>query len=100
MRVIKIRKSLILGQRQVPVSFERKMVIGTLVTVSNKISIESNLKFASLSIGDEFFVRYVPQSRYFQSQELDVSGWNASAEEIDLLNKQKVFEKTFTIEIQ
>ena len=93
----RIRKSLILGQRGVAISFIRKLELGEKITITNKIIIKGNLQFASLSIGDEFFVRYVPQSRYFQSQELGIEGWNASGEEISELNKQKTFEKTFKL---
>jgi hypothetical protein len=41
-----------------------------------------------VAIGDEFHPRYVPQSRYFQPQELEMSGVRLSAEEIDRLNRE------------
>jgi 2-polyprenyl-3-methyl-5-hydroxy-6-metoxy-1,4-benzoquinol methylase len=41
----------------------------------------------ALSVGDEFFVRYVPQSRYFQSQELEVQGYPVGAEQLAALNQ-------------
>jgi hypothetical protein len=54
------------------------------IKIYNRIKIfENKYKFDSLSIGDEFFVRYVPQSRYFQSQELDISGWTAPEQDIE-----------------
>ena len=41
--------------------------------------------------GGEFFVRYVPQSRYFQSQELDISEYNFNNEELRIINKNRNF---------
>jgi hypothetical protein len=94
----RIRKSLILGQRHIPVSFIRSVEMGDKIKIYNRIKIyEKSYKFCSLSIGDEFSVRYVPQSRYFQSQELNISGWNASEKDIQQLNHDRVFEKTFEI---
>jgi len=91
----KIRKSIILGQRPAPVSFTRKIYFGTSWNLTDEITINSNVKIKKLSIGDEFFVRYVPQSRYFQSQELDIHGWVANKEWLSQLNNNKTnFRKT------
>jgi ubiquinone/menaquinone biosynthesis C-methylase UbiE len=38
------------------------------------------------SAGDKFFVRYVPQSRYFQSQELDIHSHALDEEQVRALN--------------
>ena len=66
--------------------FKREVRIGDNgITISDTIT-ANGIKFASLQIGDEFFVRYVPQSRYFQSQEFDSSGYVFSASEIERLN--------------
>jgi 2-polyprenyl-3-methyl-5-hydroxy-6-metoxy-1,4-benzoquinol methylase len=46
-------------------------------------------RFTDLSVGDEFFVRYVPQSRYFQAQELGVHGSAAGAELCAMLNAER-----------
>ncbi len=87
-----IRKSLILGQRGVDINFKRKFRIE-----ERKFIIEDTLEnktgnmFKRLSFGDEFFVRYVPQSRYFQSQELEIEGYNATEDEIKKFNYQKSF---------
>ncbi len=94
----RIRKTLILGQRNIPLTFTRKLNIEKdTISMYNKIELGKGIKLKSLSIGDEFFVRYVPQSRYFQSQELDIEGWRASNSEIDTVNAERTFEKTFTI---
>ena len=41
--------------------------------MTDELQLEAQTRLSALSIGDEFFVRYVPQSRYFQSQELDIA---------------------------
>jgi len=84
----KIRKMLILGNRSAPVRFKRVFrVMSDRFLLKNNIEIQNGEKFSRLSIGDEFFVRYVPQSRYFQAQELNISGHNFEAETLKNLNK-------------
>jgi len=84
----RIRKTLILGRRSVPVRFIRRLMLdGETVRIVDELFLDSGSRFMSLSIGDEFFVRYVPQSRYFQPQELDVSGFVADAGTIAELNR-------------
>jgi len=85
----KIRNVLILGQRAVPVSFHRELRInGEQITLQDTLTLEESGHFQELSIGDEFFVRYVPQSRYFQIQELDVTGRRIEQSTITALNKR------------
>jgi len=89
-----IRKTLMLGQRPSPVHFKRQVQLGDKVTVTDTLSLNDDVKVTSLAIGDEFFVRYVPQSRYFQSQELAVSGVTLTPEELNELNSKRTFSKT------
>ena len=89
-----IRKTLMLGQRPSPVSFRRQVQLGDSVTVTDTLTLEGDVRVTSLAVGDEFFVRYVPQSRYFQSQELAVSGVKLTPEELKELNSQRTFSKT------
>jgi hypothetical protein len=85
-----IRKTLILGQRSVPVKFTRRLDWSDKgITISNNIQSEGNTCFTSLLIGDEVFVRYVPQSRYFQWQELQVSGKSLTRDQLQHLNNHK-----------
>ncbi len=85
-----IRKTLILGQRSVPVHFRRRLhLTEKQALLIDQLKIEGNLRFQSLSVGDEFFVRYVPQSRYFQAQELAVNGYTLNEAEMDHLNRDK-----------
>ena len=70
-----IRKALILGQRPVPVRFARRLRIdGARLTLCDEIQVEGGVEVVALSVGETVFTRYVPQSRYFQTQEFGVSG--------------------------
>ncbi len=85
-----IRRTLMLGQRPVPIRFRRKLEIeGNSFVWTNEIALEGDLKVEAMSLGDEFFVRYVPQSRYFQLQELEVRAVPLNAEQIHSLNNHK-----------
>ncbi|MEM7532473.1 MAG: methyltransferase domain-containing protein [Chloroflexota bacterium] len=90
-----IRKMLILGQRSVPIQFERRLQIeqdesdNERLTLEDTIELGEKVTLQSLSVGDEFFVRHVPQSRYFQPQELDVDGYELSPSELAQLNSER-----------
>jgi hypothetical protein len=82
-----IRKSMMLGRRPVPVYFRRRFERkGESMILTDEIRVESGTKVSAFSIGDEFFVRYVPQSRYFQSQELEVAAYRLNVQQIAALN--------------
>ncbi|MDD5623514.1 MAG: hypothetical protein PHI23_02265 [Candidatus Peribacteraceae bacterium] len=68
-----IRKVLVFTKKKSGVTFERTVTLEEKqLRVTDTIMRESGAPaFASLQISDEFFVRYVPQSAYFQSQEFD-----------------------------
>jgi len=90
----KIRKTLILGQRKIPVCFKRQLKIkGGQISISDELNIDGKIKFKKLSFGDEFFVRYVPQSRYFQSQELEITGNTLDKKTINKVNKTKSYQR-------
>ena len=83
---------MILGQRKTPINFKRQLIFrGKEVILADELRIQSNIKFKKLSLGDEFFVRYVPQSRYFQSQELEISGDSFNQEKLNEINNTKIF---------
>ncbi len=91
----RIRKILMLGTRRSGVWFER--IVGLRpdgVHWSTRISFKEPVRFKRIQIGDEFFVRYVPQSRFFQFDELVASGYNLSEKELALLHR----DKSFTLE--
>ena len=85
-----IRKALILGQRSVPIRFHRRFSIaGDAVNLTNEVQLEGRVRLERLSIGDEFSVRYVPQSRYFQSHEIAGIGRELSQDELETLNNSR-----------
>ncbi len=94
----KIRKTLILGQRSVNISFVRKISLkNNEIRLKDDIIINDKSKFKKVLIGGEFFVRYVPQSRYFQNQELDIGDYILDQTELDKLNKDRFFKRQKTI---
>jgi len=91
----RIRKALMIGQRPTPISFHRSAIYTeNTIRVNDKITLNEPVDVDSLSLGDEFFIRYVPQSRYFQRQELDVAGVPFGADQIAELNNNKKLEIT------
>ena len=85
-----IRRLLMLRSGKASVEFERSIDLGAEdIVVKDHITIKGNTQFERLQLGDEFFVRYVPQSRYFQSQELDCKGYVLSMQDLKMLNEEK-----------
>jgi len=85
-----IRKVLMLGTRPLPIRFRRTIQLdpdGTPTAVSDHVRLDGSARFKALSVGDEFAVRYVPQSRYFQRYELDVGGYDLSADDLRRLHQ-------------
>jgi hypothetical protein len=95
-----IRKLLMLGTRPVPVQFRRQIRLdGDNLLVTDHLERTGSAVFASLMIGDEFAVRYVPQSRYFQAQELDISGLWLNQAQIDQLNDSGVLTVVRSVDL-
>jgi hypothetical protein len=70
-----IRKVMMLGSRPVPVAFRRSLWLHQdSIDIQDHIALLGKARFSSLFLGDECPIRYVPQSRYFQSQEFDSRG--------------------------
>jgi len=85
-----IRKTLMLGRRPAPVRFSRRLrVEGEAITLADELYLDGDICLSALSVGDEFFVRYVPQSRYFQSQELEVRGCILNQSQLQALNDRQ-----------
>jgi hypothetical protein len=83
-----IRKILMLGTRPVSARFRRRIQLrGNELRVDDEIATRGT-KFRTLMVGGEFFVRYVPQSRYFQRQELDAESHVLEPSQIKRLNEQ------------
>ena len=91
----RIRKTLMLGQRPVPMTFTRSLYLKeNSILIKTQVVMQKKFKIQRLSIGGEFFVRYVPQSRYFQSQELHISARELTDNELLVLNENR----TLTVE--
>lgn len=86
----KIRDVLILGQRAGPARFERRLDFEAgEVVITDEVSLDSGVRLSALSFGDDTFVRYVPQSRFFQRQELETSGYTLDPKELADLNRNE-----------
>jgi ubiquinone/menaquinone biosynthesis C-methylase UbiE len=85
-----IRRVLMLKQKKAPIGFKRKIKINKdIISIQDELELLSNINLTKMSIGDEFSVRYVPQSRYFQSMELEVQGVSLDHPTISKLNKNR-----------
>ena len=86
----RIRKSLILKQAQAPIRFRRSLRLEKdRLVLRDEIVLEEGVRLERLRLGDEFFARYVPQSMYFQLQELEAAGRELSPEELERLNQDR-----------
>ena len=86
----RIRKMLILSGESSPVKFTRTVNWNNHeISIIDQLYIKDNKNLSKVSLGDEFFVRYVPQSRYFQNQELSITGYDLTKTQINSLNKNK-----------
>jgi len=94
-----IRKILMLGVRPVNIRFKLNLkIIDDKILIEKKIEkLDKRLKIIKMISGGEFFVRYVPQSRYFQSQELDIEEYILTNEDLKLINDNKTLIKKIKI---
>ncbi|MDG2448012.1 MAG: hypothetical protein P8M34_00185, partial [Saprospiraceae bacterium] len=84
-----IRKILMTGNRPVGLRFKRRLILKDgSIKILDEIKKIGNIKIKNMAVGDEFFVRYVPQSRYFQSQELQVNGISMTEVELEKINNE------------
>lgn len=82
-----IRKLLMTRSGSGPVRFRRTIEFGeTALTIEDEII--SRRHVTRVKLGDEFHVRYVPQSRYFQPQELSMHGLFPTKEDLATLNRE------------
>ena len=95
-----IRKILMLGNRRSPMSFKRELKIeNQSITITNSVKKNKSLRLKKMMFGDNFSVGYVPQSRYFQSQELSLEKYILDSKELNLLNEKNSWSKSIKIEI-
>lgn len=85
-----IRKLLMLRSSTLPVEFNRRIEFGPAeCVVTDEIKLGSGVEVVKARLGDEFAPRYVPQSRYFQLQELDVTGAYLTKQDLEKLNAHR-----------
>ena len=93
-----IRNILITSDKKAPIHFRRSFKVSKdQLVLSDEVTWSLDVKFKSLSIGDEFFIRYVPQSRYFQSQELDTAGLVIDSKSLDIINDSKRYTRKISL---
>ncbi len=84
-----IRKRLMLGTRPVPLRFRRRIRHdGDVLEVRDELRRAGEARVSGLMFGDEFAVRYVPQSRYYQGFELDQRGYSLAPTALERLNER------------
>ncbi|MDY0001080.1 MAG: hypothetical protein RBU30_07290 [Polyangia bacterium] len=84
-----IRAVLMTQAKPAPVSFERTIALeaGGMV-VTDSLSLAPGARVLRLKVGDDIPLRYVPQSRYFQPQELEVEGIDLGEAPLGRLNRE------------
>lgn len=83
-----IRRLLMLKSGRSGVRFSRDVAfVGSALRIVDVLEITDGTAFFRLQIGDTFFVRYVPQSRYFQFDELRAHGYCCAPEQLAELNR-------------
>ena len=93
-----IRKILMLGSRGSGIIFIRKIsFISGHLKIEDEIINKTNKKFKKIYFGGEFFLRYVPQSRFFQEQELDIQTRLISDKEIEKINTKGYWYNLFDL---
>lgn len=93
-----IRDLLMTRSSKAPISFERRFTFkDDEVTIDNTIITNKNI--ASLRLGGQFAARYVPQSRYFQQEELQNDCLKISSGELGEINKtgRVTFSRTVSL---
>lgn len=82
-----IRKLLMTRSGASPVGWKREVSFEDVgFTIRDRIERGGASPFTRLLLGDEFHVRYVPQSRYFQPQELSMHGIDVEPAVLERLN--------------
>ena len=92
----RIRKMIILNESDVPLNFSRSILFEkSQITIRDTFTLNrKSISVTNISLGGEYHLRYVPQSRYFQPHELANHGIELSPEELNKLNS----ERTISVE--
>jgi hypothetical protein len=86
-----IRRRLMVRANRGPLHFERAIEFESAgIRVRDVLTLrDPAVTVTALQLGDDFPVRYVPQSRYFQASELVVSGRQLTPGELEALNTDR-----------
>lgn len=88
-----IRNRLMVGRKEVPVSWLRKIEFSdNSVVCTDKIILERFLNIKSIWYGGDFASRVVPQSRYFHQHELKFSPVELSKDKLSILRQSSELE--------
>ncbi|OGJ56889.1 hypothetical protein A3H22_02745 [Candidatus Peribacteria bacterium RIFCSPLOWO2_12_FULL_55_15] len=94
-----IRTLLMLKSGVSGVLFSRDVsFMGTSLRIIDTITIKDQTVLTCLQLGGEFFVRYVPQSRFFQSQEFDCNSVQVSEDALRALREKKTIRVERTVD--
>jgi hypothetical protein len=87
-----IRRVLMTQAQRMPVRFDRRLEVRPAgVEITDELVLEPGARVTRLKIGDDLPLRYVPQSRYFQPQELEVDGYELTPDDLARLNRESRF---------
>jgi hypothetical protein len=96
-----IRKMLMTRSGAVAARFRREIRFAPgEVAVTDTIRRNGGPAFEKVKLGDDFSVRYVPQSRYFQRFELGVHGSYLSPQDLERLNREGEITITRVIDLE
>ncbi len=95
-----IRKIIIFGKNKPDVYFTREIEFKDSIIIKDSIKNKSKNNINYFKIGGCSYVRYVPQSRFFQPVELEIQGYELNKEELSKFNKTKTFKTERKIEIK
>ncbi len=96
-----IRKLLMLKSGRGRAMFYRDIQLqDSTLRIADTITLLKGARMESVQISDEFFVRYVPQSRYFQSQELDARGYMLNHQQLRMLNEERKIQLERFVDLQ
>ena len=87
----RIRKLIILNGSDIPLNFSRSILFEkSHITIRDTFTLNrKSISITRMSLGGEYHLRYVPQSRYFQPHELTNHSSDLSADELKKLNSER-----------
>lgn len=95
-----IRKTLILGSAGVPCRFHRAIHLrDDVLEISDRLENHGRLRFRRLLLGGDLHLRYVPQSRFFQFDDLAARPVELDAAQLAQVNRGEPLAITRTVSL-